>query len=158
MGKEPPEELKYAIFKNWLGTRPKMETNEPNVYPTILEGVSLGFWSPFEDLGARSAIFLALENGHFCQKYQANFWKLQILAPLGALFPLWWTQTQKLMAGYRLWVYNSEIWFLGSPNLSAPLVFWALKNSKVGQKRYGLISTATFENCFVELISPSLYL
>ena len=35
MGKEPPEELKYAIFKNWLGTRPKMETHDLNVYPTI---------------------------------------------------------------------------------------------------------------------------
>ena len=27
-----------------------METHEPNVYPTILEGVSRGFWSPFLDL------------------------------------------------------------------------------------------------------------
>ena len=57
MGKEPPEELKLAIFKNWLDTRPKMETHEPNVYPTILGGVSRGFWSPFEDLGTQSAIF-----------------------------------------------------------------------------------------------------
>ena len=57
MGKEPLEELKFAIFKNWLDTRPKMETHEPNVYPTILGGVSRGFWSPFEDSGARSAIF-----------------------------------------------------------------------------------------------------
>ena len=35
MGKEPLEELKFAIFKNWLDTRPKMETHEPNFYPTI---------------------------------------------------------------------------------------------------------------------------
>ena len=77
----------------------------------------------------------------FSSEYQAIFWKLQILAPLGALLPLWLSQTQKWTAEYRLWVYNSEIWFLGSPNLSAPLVFWALKNSKVGQKRYGLVIT-----------------
>ena len=64
-----------------------METNEPNVYPTILGGVSRGFWSPFEDLGAQSAIF----------------WHLK-------------------MSTFGLWVYNSENWFWGSPNLSAPLV------------------------------------
>ena len=40
MVKEPLAELKFAIFKNWLDTRPKMETHEPNVYPTILGGVS----------------------------------------------------------------------------------------------------------------------
>ena len=61
MVKEPLTELKFAIFKNWLDTRPKMETHEPRVYPTILGGVSRGFWSPFEDLGARSAIFWHLK-------------------------------------------------------------------------------------------------
>ena len=45
------------------------------------------------------------------------------------------------MAGYRLWVYNSENWFLGSPNLSTQLDFWPCTNSKVGQKRYGLKAT-----------------
>ena len=72
MGKEPLAELKFAIFKNWLDTRPKMETHEPRVYPTILGGVSRGFWSPFEDLGAQSAIFWHLKTGTFalleCQK------------------------------------------------------------------------------------------
>ena len=53
MVKEPRVELKFTIFKNWLDTHPKMETHEPRVYPTILGGVSQGFWSP-----------LALENGH----------------------------------------------------------------------------------------------
>ena len=67
MGKEPLTELKFAIFKNWLDTRPKMETHEPNVYPTILGGVSRGFWSPFEDLGARSAIFWHLKTGTFAK-------------------------------------------------------------------------------------------
>ena len=52
MGKELLTDLKYGIFENWLGTRPKMEMNEPNVYPTTLGGVSRGFWSAFEDLGA----------------------------------------------------------------------------------------------------------
>ena len=28
---------------------------------------------------------------------------------------------------------------MGSPNLSAPLVFWPLEKSKVGQKGYGLV-------------------
>ena len=70
MGKELLTDLKYAIFKNWLGTRPKMETNEPNVYPTILGGVSRGFWSPFLDLGARSAIFWHLKTGTFAKSVQ----------------------------------------------------------------------------------------
>ena len=65
MGKELLADLKFAIFKNWLDTRPKMETHEPNVYPTILGGVSRGFWSPFLDLGARSAIFRHLKTGTF---------------------------------------------------------------------------------------------
>ena len=34
-----------------------METHDPNVYPTILGGVSRGFWTPFLDRGAQSAIF-----------------------------------------------------------------------------------------------------
>ena len=63
MVKEPLAELKFAIFKIWLDTRPKMETHEPRVYPTILGGVSRGFWSPFEDLGARSAILWYLKMG-----------------------------------------------------------------------------------------------
>ena len=65
MGKELLTDLKYGIFKNWLRTRPKMETNEPNVYPTILGGVSRGFWGPFEALGAQSAIFWHLKTGTF---------------------------------------------------------------------------------------------
>ena len=67
MGKELLADLKLAIFKNWLDTRPKMETHEPRVYPTILGGVSRGFWSPFEDLGARSAIFWHLKMGTFAK-------------------------------------------------------------------------------------------
>ena len=63
MGKELLEELKFAIFKNWLDTRTKMETHELSVYPTILGGVSWGFWSPFLDLGSQSAIFWYLKTG-----------------------------------------------------------------------------------------------
>ena len=44
-----------------------METDEPNVYPTILVGVSRGFWSPFKDLDARSAIFWHLKTGTFAK-------------------------------------------------------------------------------------------
>ena len=65
MGKELLADLKLAIFKNWLDTRPKIETHEPNVYLTILGGVLRGFWSPFLDLGAHSTIFWHLKTGTF---------------------------------------------------------------------------------------------
>ena len=55
------------IFKNWLDTRPKMETHDPNVYPTILGGVSRGFWTPFLNRGAQSAIFGHLKTGTFAK-------------------------------------------------------------------------------------------
>ena len=58
---------KYAVFKNWPDTRPKMETHDPNVYSTILVGVSRGLWTPFLDLGARSAIFWHLKMGTFAK-------------------------------------------------------------------------------------------
>ena len=55
-----------------LDTRPKMETHEPSVYPTILGGVSRGFWNPFLDQGAQSAIFWHLKTAKVavfkCQK------------------------------------------------------------------------------------------
>ena len=54
---------KYAIFKNWLDTRLKMEMREPNLYSTILGDVSRGFWSLFLDWGARKANFLHLKTG-----------------------------------------------------------------------------------------------
>ena len=38
-----------------------MEKHDPNVCSTILGSVSWGFWSPFLDLGARSAIFWHLK-------------------------------------------------------------------------------------------------
>ena len=65
MGKELLADLNLAIFKNWLDTPPKIETHEPNVYPSILGGVSRGFWSPFLDFGARSAIFWHFKMGTF---------------------------------------------------------------------------------------------
>ena len=54
--------------KIWLDTRPKMETHDPNVYPTILGGVLLGFWTPFLDLGAQSATFWHLKMGTFARE------------------------------------------------------------------------------------------
>ena len=47
---------KTLIFRNWLDTCHKKETHEPKLYFTILGGVSRDFWTPFLDLGARSAI------------------------------------------------------------------------------------------------------
>ena len=117
-----------------------METHDTKPYPTIFERQNLQTDS--KNLAKHPPKWwgrLLVHAFPFSGEYQANFWKLQILAPLGALLPLWLTQTQKWTAEYRLWVYNSEIWFLGSPNLSAPLVFCPLKRSKVGQKRYGLM-------------------
>ena len=60
------------IFKIWLDTRPKMETHDPNVYPTILGGVSRGFWTPFLDRGARSAIFWHVKTGTFAKEEFKN--------------------------------------------------------------------------------------
>merc|ERR1711867_239583 len=65
MGKELLADLNLAIIKIWLETRLKSEMHDPNVYPTILGGVSRGFWSPFEGVGARSAIFWHLKTGTF---------------------------------------------------------------------------------------------
>ena len=65
--KRAPNGSKNMIFKIWLDTRPKMETHDPNVYPTILGGVSRGFRTPFLDRGARSAIFWHLKTGTFAK-------------------------------------------------------------------------------------------
>ena len=62
------------IFKKWPDTRPKMETHEPNVYPTILGGVSRGFWNPFLYPGARSAIFWHLKTGTFVTIFYRFFY------------------------------------------------------------------------------------
>ena len=79
MGKELLADLNLVIFKIWLDTRLKMEMHDPDVYPTILGGVSRGFWSPFEDFSARSAIFwhskmgtFALFGKHLTQKLFKN--------------------------------------------------------------------------------------
>ena len=47
-----------------------METHEPNVYPTILGGVSRGFWTTFLEWGARSAIFWHLKTGTFGKDHE----------------------------------------------------------------------------------------
>ena len=60
-GKTRKKRRKYAILKNWLDTRPKIETHDPNVYSTILGGVSRGFWTLFLDWGARRAFFWHLK-------------------------------------------------------------------------------------------------
>ena len=58
-----------------------METNEPNVYPTTLGGVSRGFWSLFEDLGARSAIFWHLKTDTFGKSARFQCQKMALRAP-----------------------------------------------------------------------------
>ena len=78
MGKELLADLNLAILKNWLNTRPKMETHEPNVYPTILGGVSRGFWCLFLDLGARSAIFWRLKTGTFAKSAHFQVQKMAL--------------------------------------------------------------------------------
>ena len=49
MEKELLAELKLAFVKIGRDPRPKIKMHDPNVYPTILGGVSRGFWSPFLD-------------------------------------------------------------------------------------------------------------
>ena len=77
---------KNLIFKNWLDTRPKMETHDPNVYPTILGGVSRGFWTPFLNRGARSAIFWHLKTGTFAGRIFTSRIAVWILLPAKRLF------------------------------------------------------------------------
>ena len=66
-GKTRKNGRKYAIFKNWIDTRLKMETHEPNLYSTILGGVSRGFWTLFLDWGARNVFFWHLKTGTFAK-------------------------------------------------------------------------------------------
>ena len=47
-----------------------METQDPNVYPTILGGVSRDFWTPFLNRGAESAISWHLKTGTFAKSIQ----------------------------------------------------------------------------------------
>ena len=56
-GKTAPKRWKIWVFQNWLDTRPKIKTQDPNVCSIILGGVSRRFWNPLLDLGARSALF-----------------------------------------------------------------------------------------------------
>ena len=87
MGKELLTDLKYVIFKIWLDTRPKMEMHDPNVYPTILGGVSRGFWSPFLAVGARSAIFWHLKTGTFAKSaHCTHLWMQLALSAIISLF------------------------------------------------------------------------
>ena len=67
MGKELLADLNLEIFKIWLDTRPKMEMHDPNVCPTILGGVSRGFWNPVWRFGRSKCHFLALKIRHFWQ-------------------------------------------------------------------------------------------
>ena len=74
MGKELLADLNLATFKIWLDTPPKMEMHDTNVYPTILGGVSRGFWSPFLDFGARSGgVDIWIMHFHFRASIKPNF-------------------------------------------------------------------------------------
>ena len=103
MGKEPLEELKLAIFKNWLDTRPKMETHDPNVYPTILGGVSRGFWTPFLDWGAQSVVFWHVKTGTFniFGRVSSQFLKIIFFGPF---YPF---KRPKNENGWQTFVYGS---------------------------------------------------
>ena len=78
--KRAPNGSKNIIFKNWLDTRPKMETHDPNVYPTILGGV-LHFERPdlrteSKNLAKHPPKWWGRQLGHvfpFSGEYQANF-------------------------------------------------------------------------------------
>ena len=124
------------IFKNWLDTRPKMETHDPNVYPTILGGVSRGFWTPFLDRGARSAIFWHMKTPKVpvftCQKKAIDIWvmRFHFRASIKPIFenhvfravwsPFYPLKRPKNENGLPRIVY-------GSINLK--IVFWGLKTN-----------------------------
>ena len=46
-----------------------METHDPDVYPTVLGGVSRGFLSPFLDSSTPSAIFWHFKTGTFGKSF-----------------------------------------------------------------------------------------
>ena len=61
---------KYLIFKNWLDTRLKMETHEPNVHHC--EGCLVRFLASVLRFGRSKSHFLSLEKGHFLQTWTPN--------------------------------------------------------------------------------------
>ena len=90
----------FSSAKKWHFERPNLRTDSKNLakHPPKWWGRHLVHAFPF--LG----------------EYQANFWKLPILGPSGALFPLPRTPNFKWLAQWHLWVYKFETCFLGSPN------------------------------------------
>ena len=90
---------KTLIFKNWLDTCHKKETYEPKLYPTILGGVSRGFWSLFLDWGTRRAVFWHLKTGSFAQNANIKpIFKNRIFSTvLEPFYPLKRPKTKKWM-------------------------------------------------------------
>ena len=116
------------IFKNWLDTRPEMKTRDPYVYPTILGGVSRGFWTSFVVPGAWSAIFWHVKtpkgiskikkkcfSGHpniqVCFKYKTEITdKTQIYENVpSATWKVFWRMTDHLCYFRSEWVSRSAL-------------------------------------------------
>ena len=107
---------KNATFQNWLKVHPKTETHEPNVYPTILGGVSQGFWSPFLDWGAGSAIFLHLKTGTFVKSARFQVPKNgPSSAPIYKQTPKTLRNTSQI-GGVDIWVMRFHFWASIEPN------------------------------------------
>ena len=105
----------FSSAKKWHFERPNLRTDSKNLakHPPKWWGRHLVHAFPF--LG----------------EYQANFWKLPILGPSGALFPLPRTPNLKWLAQWHLWVYKFETCFLGSPNPPKHTLRVPKKNSKI---------------------------
>ena len=109
------------IFTIWLDTRPKMETHDPNFYPTILGGVSRGFLVSVLGLGRSKCHFLALENGQFWQK----FWFSAILSVWTKFIkPYWSFLLTQLRAGLGLYLESSS----NIAPVSPTLILWLIKS------------------------------
>ena len=103
----------FSSAKKWHFERPNLRTDSKNLakHPPKWWGRHLVHSFPFSG------------------EYQANFWKLHILAPPGALFPLPRTPNFKWSVKWHLWVYKFETCFLGSPNHLETALWRSKKNS-----------------------------
>ena len=149
---------KNLIFKNWLDTRPKMETHDPNVYPTILGGVSRGFWTPFLNRGARSAIFWPVKTGTF-GRVSSHFWKI-------AYFRSFWSRFSpkkgpKLKSGCAHSILVEIDQFFGRENFSEKS--WKSRRERdiINQKEKGIFFSKNLDNqepFFFAFLSLTFYI
>ena len=104
----------FSRAKKWHFERPDLRTESKNLAK-----------HPPKWLGRHSVHAFP-----FLAEYQANFWKSCFKRRFGPVSPSIWDQNFKSLAKCRLWVYNAEIFFVGSGNYFAPVVQPRKQNSK----------------------------